>query len=456
MSNSERFFDDEQHEASRLKIEAYGKYLQPLAYKVLRYYPRLWLVDAFAGAGRYGTDAEGNSADGSPLVAARFARQYNVDNANSGKQISLINVEKDPATFARLQATLAPFGPVSTNLQGRFQDRLPEILKLVGREPLLFFIDPFGMEGADIRLIDEILRKRGGQRDITELLIHFSDRTLARLAGHLADNQRTVVGQRASDSKVAYLDAVLDTKWWRGAFANPALDTFEARSDAVAKLYIERLRKLGISHVHELRMRDSLDAAPRYRLIFTTRSAHGSFLMSDIAAKHEADLFAARWEGSFEISWRLQDRQAERDRLRTEIHRWGLERQRASLQEVLKHFAPRKFGQWRSTDYAACLREWSRSEASTVPVGAWGSPRRSSSHSPRRSRSPCSRRPRSSRCVPGGPIGMPCGFKSSTTCSPRSGRYAPPGGGRRARSPAVRPRISAVSGEGPHERARGT
>jgi hypothetical protein len=28
---SDDFFDDEQHEASRLKVEAYGKYLKPLA-----------------------------------------------------------------------------------------------------------------------------------------------------------------------------------------------------------------------------------------------------------------------------------------------------------------------------------------------------------------------------------------------------------------------------------------
>lgn len=357
MSDSERFFDDEQHEASRLKIEAYGKYLQPLAYKVLHYYRRLWVVDAFAGAGRYATDADGNAADGSPIVAARFARQYNVDNVNRGKQINLINVEKDPATFVRLQTALAPFGPVSTNFAGRFQDHLAQILKLVGRDPVLFFIDPFGMEGADIRLVEEILRKRGGQRDITELLIHFSDRTLARLAGNLAERPRSLVGQRASDTKVAYLDAVLGTTWWRGAFANPQLDTFEARSDAVASLYIEQLRNRGITHVHELRMRDSLEAAPRYRLIFTTRSAHGSFLMSDIAAKHEADLFQARWEGSFEINWQLEKRVEQRVQLRSEIHEWGLGRGTASLQDVLKHFAPLKFGHWRTSDYAACLRE---------------------------------------------------------------------------------------------------
>src|ERR1700726_1165741 len=124
MRSTNAFFDEEQHEASRLKVEAYRKYLQPLASKVLHYYPRLWVVDAYAGAGRYTHDASGRAADGSPLVAARFAHQYNVDHAREGKSISLINVEKDPQTFARMRATLPPFGPVATNFHGRFQNYL--------------------------------------------------------------------------------------------------------------------------------------------------------------------------------------------------------------------------------------------------------------------------------------------------------------------------------------------
>ncbi len=125
----------------------------------------------------------------------------------------------------------------------------------------------------------------------------------------------------------------------------------------MATLYANELRKRGISHVHELRMRDSLDAAPRYRLIFTTRSAHGSFLMSDIAAKHEADLFAARWEGTFEIDWQHQRRADSKDLLRSEIHRWGLEQGAVTTEQIILHFAPQKFGEWRTSDYSACIRE---------------------------------------------------------------------------------------------------
>jgi three-Cys-motif partner protein len=352
---ADRFFDDEQHEASRLKVVAYANYLRPFAYKVLHYYPRLWLIDGFAGAGRYG--AQAGYAEGSALAAARFAHQYNVDHASStGGSIGLINVEKDPDTFDRLQFNLGGFGPVATNLQGRFQDRLEEILRIVGHAPALFFIDPFGMEGADVRLVEQILRERGGGGAITELLIHFSDRALVRIAGNLAAHTKTPRGARAAQTKVAHLDAILGTSWWRGAFANPELSA-EQRCDLVAELYMQQLRNLGIRFVHELRMRDAYDAAPRYRLVFTSRSAHGSYLMSDIAAGHEAELFRARFEGTFELDWQRQRRTDRRSVLRDEIHDWGLARRIATPEEVYLHFAPEYFGEWRTSDYDVMLRE---------------------------------------------------------------------------------------------------
>jgi hypothetical protein len=63
-----------------VKIEAYGKYLQPLAFELLSWNRRLAIVDGFAGAGRYEHDDEGRCVDGSPIVVlARFAHQYNVE-----------------------------------------------------------------------------------------------------------------------------------------------------------------------------------------------------------------------------------------------------------------------------------------------------------------------------------------------------------------------------------------
>jgi hypothetical protein len=88
-----------------------------------------------------------------------------------------------------------------------------------------------------------------------------------------------------------------------------------------------------------------------------TRSPHGTYLMNDIAAKHEAKLFESRFEGTFELSWKRQERNEQRAALRNEIHTWALARGGATPLEIYLEFTPRNFGKWRIHDYNECLRE---------------------------------------------------------------------------------------------------
>lgn len=355
MPTSNDFFEDDPHEASKLKIEAYGKYLKPLAYKLLSRYRRLYIIDGFAGAGRYEPDSDGVRTDGSPLVAARFAHQYNVDNHRSGRDIRLINVEKDHENYARLTHNLAGFGDVCLNLHGRFEAQLDCILQEVGRNPTLFFLDSFGMQATDVRVIDYILERRAGC--VTEFLIHFSDKALNRVAGNLLAKTTREIDRQAALRKVRNLDEILGTSWWRGCFTNPKFATSEARCAAAAEIYMNQLEQRGIAYVNELRMRDAYDDPPRYRLIFATRSAHGTYLMNDIAAGHEGDLFTARFEGTFELAWKRGERAQQRTALRDAIYAWGLERGIARPLDIYMYFTPLHFGRWRIHDYHECIRE---------------------------------------------------------------------------------------------------
>lgn len=348
------FFFEEQSETSRRKIEVYGKYLKPLSYKILSKYKRLWIVDAYAGAGAYDADADGNRAAGSPLVAAKFARQHNVNSAKAGKEIRLINIESHGERFARLEETLMGFRPDVTNLPGRFQDHLDDVLETIGSDPVLFFIDPFGMEGADIRIIERILERRN--RTVTELLINFSDRGFLRMAGNLDAKASRPQDLAAAQTKVKTLDAILGTSFWQGAWRNPELST-EEKLEQVAKLYADRLRALGIDHVHGVQMRDSWGGPTAYRLVFATRSAHGVYLMSDIVARYERELFDACFEGSFDLVWAAEQRAERKASLRTEIHEFGLARGAVTPLQVFLYFGPTYFGEWTQTDYMECLRE---------------------------------------------------------------------------------------------------
>jgi three-Cys-motif partner protein len=350
-SDGEQFFE-EQKLASRFKVEIYWKYLRPFCWKLLSRYPQLFIVDGYAGAGAYDPDAKGLSAAGSPLAAAQVAREMEVK--YHLPRVQLINVESDPALFERLQTTLRPFPQLVTNIHGRFEDEIDQILATVGNAPTLFFVDPFGMKGADIRLIDKILDRRG--KTITELLIHFSHKGFERMAGNLDAMTRTPQARKAAETKVSDLTGIIGSPWWQGIWRDPALSTGEKCSKA-ADLYRGQLKQRGIEFAHPIRMRDTYDGYTRYELVFATRSAHGVYLMSDTVAGYETDLFNQRYEGSFELQWKEHERVQARAALRDQIHAWGLALGEATPLQVYLKFAPLYFGVWRTSDYDGCLRE---------------------------------------------------------------------------------------------------
>ncbi|HEY3544141.1 MAG TPA: three-Cys-motif partner protein TcmP [Gaiellaceae bacterium] len=338
--------------ASLAKIAILRNYLTPFAYKLGSKPPgRVWLVDGFAGAGCYEPDENGKSQDGSPLASAKVARDLEIKGAR--QQLRTINVESDRDTFVRLIGNLAPYQHLCLNIPKTFEDALDEILKTIRNDPALFFLDPFGVNGIEMDLLDRI-RERAGK---TELLIHFSDRSVLRMAGNLDDNeQRKEVGQKAADAKVLKLNDVIGTHWWQGAWSNKSSTTNE-RIDAIAELYANQLRSRGFNFVHEIRMRDEYPDRPKYRLVFATRSPHGVELMSTFACEYERQLHDRHYEGSFELEWEKERRAARLAQLQGEIHALGVSRGAMTQQEILHELAPLHFGEFLTTEYHREIRK---------------------------------------------------------------------------------------------------
>jgi hypothetical protein len=90
--------------------------------------------------------------------------------------------------------------------------------------------------GSLMPLIDRI-RERSGK---TELLIHLSDRAFLRMAGHLDENERQQVGQRAAIAKLKELDAVIASPLWRRIWEDKEQPT-EARIEKIAAQKIAAL-----------------------------------------------------------------------------------------------------------------------------------------------------------------------------------------------------------------------
>jgi three-Cys-motif partner protein len=165
-------FHDARKIWSRIKHGIFGRYLSLLLGKVGRLAEHVYCVDGFAGQGRYASGEEG-----SPLIAAKVAAEPVQKSRRD--VLRCINVEPDSDTFSNLAEATAAYAEqgIVTNLPGTFEENLPTVLKKIQNNPTLFFIDPFGTEGAEISTLQTIAKRNGK----TEVLVRYDDTRVKRL-----------------------------------------------------------------------------------------------------------------------------------------------------------------------------------------------------------------------------------------------------------------------------------
>ena len=137
-----------------------------------RWNGRLVFIDGFAGPGEY---ADGER--GSPLIALDCVKQHKQSGRLRGVQVVFLFIESDEARADHLtdrlqQETRHPDVTFHV-LRGRFNDHMQELLDHLDEQrrslaPAFVMIDPFGIKGSRMHLIDRIL-----QNDKSECMISF-------------------------------------------------------------------------------------------------------------------------------------------------------------------------------------------------------------------------------------------------------------------------------------------
>ena len=135
------------------------------------------LVDAFAGAGM---DAHGHY--GSPIILAKIAAaveaQLRTMRPGRPYRVTVFAIEKNARAYKALASNLRPFGDHAQARRGTLADYLPQLLSRTPPVPMMFFLDPFGVDGLDASLVRAIL-----ERDRCEVLARFSDEGALRNFG---------------------------------------------------------------------------------------------------------------------------------------------------------------------------------------------------------------------------------------------------------------------------------
>lgn len=171
-------FFDLMHEWSERKLQLLTQYVDPAA-KILGSIEQIYYVDGFAGRGTYR-----DGAIGSPIRIAELAQQFQ----REGRTYSFkcINVEENDEYFANLQKETAKFGSIVQNLHGRFVGQLDRILRIIGKQPAIFFLDPFGIKGIDWSAIQKIINRSAP----TDLWIRLDPKDVRRLDGNYETNEK--------------------------------------------------------------------------------------------------------------------------------------------------------------------------------------------------------------------------------------------------------------------------
>lgn len=222
MTRRDHFERFEDH--TLLKHYLLDAYLKAWATILLRAgFQRIWFVDAFAGAGR---DETGKP--GSPVIAAQIARDVNAKHFPQGIDakhgMHVLAIEWDPERYRLLQENLAPFidgkAACAHVRRGTLQDFIDRFLEHVGTDPVLFFLDPFGVDGLSAALIGLALAN-----ERNEALVLFHDEGAVRLHGK-------------ASADIPDEDELLDEKLDERAFSHESLfgpeDTIRQREEAMA------------------------------------------------------------------------------------------------------------------------------------------------------------------------------------------------------------------------------
>lgn len=259
---------------------------------------RLWFVDAFAGRGR---DNEHNP--GSPIIARNIAKK--IEDEFPGAEIRIVAIEADPNNFRELELNLADdCGPngCATLFEGTLDDHIETVMLMLGTDPALFFLDPWGVKGLSATVTERLLN--GDKR---EVLVLFDDDGAARVHASAKAQPKdkkkptqsmSLFGDddlpeqppakreqspesraRSAKATEAVIREVFGVRWPRVEARIHGL-TGVARRDALLDEYIDLLSDLKATHVLPFSVRDG-DDKHHYYLVHASQHRKAFTVMKD-------------------------------------------------------------------------------------------------------------------------------------------------------------------------------
>jgi three-Cys-motif partner protein len=350
---------------SERKHRLLGKYLPPFIAKVAYTTSarEIFIVDGFAGAARYD-----DGSKGSPVLIAEFSDVCRT--WQNPATLRLINVEADKGNegiFESLENETRSWvadGRV-VNIRQDFATAVPDVLRIIGNAPSLFFIDPFGPTDLTFDSLRPILSRKSA---VTELIINFDQDGLRRIVdAALSPN----TDHKTAETNAKNISGIIGGDKWREQIEGATLTSLQAEQVLLTE-YTQNLAEFGF-YVVAYPIRESLESNPKYHFVYCTRHPDGLMLMNDFIREEEDELYGEHVEENIPLF-------AEESSLTNEIAT-----RRARLKGILQKRIESKdlftrgqlkdelvilyFGHFHGKDYNSVTQELINAGTITVPSG---------------------------------------------------------------------------------------
>jgi three-Cys-motif partner protein len=245
MTSNDTFFQGRKP-AAVLKHAVFSSYANPFFSMVGSGHPGpMWLIDGYAGPGRYAADGAGAQVDGSPIVALELALKQR--RFSTPRDVRCAFIEARRVYFDQLARNVQPYVDTGLHVElfhGSVADHLPTVWAAVGDSPVLTFIDPFGVSAvANDQMTGALLAK--GRRSPSEVLVNINIEAISRHGGCLQWDKSGAPEVKPSvkhDEGIELSDMFFGGQWWRASFLAARDRTGDANRAALTVVNEHRSR----------------------------------------------------------------------------------------------------------------------------------------------------------------------------------------------------------------------
>ncbi len=242
----------------------------------------IWLIDAYAGPGMYAAEEHADEVPGSPVVAMGIAEQMR------GKaDVRCAFIEQNSRFAADLKRNIQPFvdaGLLGHVYPGEVANELPKAWAMIGAEPVVTFLDPFGV-AMPRAMMTSILLQRA--KPPAEVMLNISVAAVGRLGGNLELRDGQVVAKPGQEKGVKKADEFLGGDWWRARFLDARVsDGSAARAaEAVVSQYCGQVERETGTHSMSIPVRRRPDHPVLFYLTLFYRHEAAGYKFADAASR---------------------------------------------------------------------------------------------------------------------------------------------------------------------------